>query len=79
LVFILLIADKGFDDHLVNALGSFLDTRKISYFSTDVIAPAKDGRTFIGDGHFRSDINEKLAKALRDDLLAKWLSVRHFR
>jgi hypothetical protein len=74
LVYLLLIDDKGFENHLVNALGTFLDARRIPYFSTDVLAPATDARTFVADGHFRSDVNATLAKALRDDLLAKWLS-----
>ena len=73
-VYILLIDDKGFENHLVNALGTFLDARRIPYFSTDVLAPATDARTFVADGHFRSDVNATLAKALRDDLLGKWLS-----
>lgn len=71
--YIVLIQDRGYGNDLVTALGTFLDEKRISYFSTHMLAPPTDTRTFVPDGHFRSDINEKLAKALRDDLLAKWL------
>ena len=65
---LLLIHDRGFDDHLVRALGEFLSAHGIPHFSTHVVAPPSDPRNFVIDGHFTSEINEKLATALRDRL-----------
>jgi hypothetical protein len=76
LAYIVLIHDRGYGNDLVTALGAFLEEKKIPYLSTHVLGPPTDTRTFVADGHFKSDINEKLAEALRDDLLAKWLPGR---
>lgn len=72
LAYVVLIQDRGYGSDLATALGPFLEQEGIPYLSTHTLGPPTDTRTYVADGHFRSDINEKLAQALRDDLLARW-------
>lgn len=75
LVCLLLIQDRGYQDHLATALGPFLWANNIPYFSTHLLAAASDTRNFVADGHFTAELNEKLARALLNDMRAQWLSV----
>lgn len=61
---VLLIHDKGFDDHLASALSSFLDSKGITFFSSHLLAPPSDSSNFLIDGHFTEEINNKLATGL---------------
>ena len=65
---VLLIHDRGFDDHLASAFGAFLESRQIPYFSSHVLAPPSDSDNFLIDGHFTQAVNNKLAMGLREVL-----------
>ena len=61
---VLLFSDRGYEDHLFQALSPTLETAKIPYVSTHNIAPATDIRNFVADGHFTESANKLIAKAL---------------
>ena len=61
---VLIINDRGYDDHLFQALKPTLESNSIPYVSTHNIAPATDVRNFIGDGHFVQSANKLIAKSV---------------
>ncbi|MBD0344374.1 MAG: hypothetical protein ICV63_05980 [Coleofasciculus sp. Co-bin14] len=61
---VLVINDRGYDDHLFRALKPTLEKDSIPYVSTHSIAPATDVRNFIGDGHFVESANKSIAEAV---------------
>lgn len=61
---VLLIADRGYDDHLERALGAALRSAGVPYLSTHAIAPPGDAGTFTADAHFRGELNQRLAAAV---------------
>jgi hypothetical protein len=61
---VLLISDRGYEDHLFQALSPTLEGASIPYLSTHNIAPATDIRNFVGDGHFTESANKLIAKAV---------------
>ncbi len=61
---ILLIEDRGYDDHLERALGERLSAAGVPWLSTHGIAPPGDPATFTADAHFRGDLNQRIADAL---------------
>ena len=61
---ILILNDRGYDDHLFQALKPTLENGSIPYVSTHDIAPATDVRNFIPDGHFVPTVNKLIAKAV---------------
>lgn len=61
---VLLISDRGYEDHLFQALSPTLETALIPYVSTHNIAPATDIRNFVADGHFTHSANKLIAKAV---------------
>lgn len=65
---VLLIADRGYNDYLYRALGPALEARGIAFITSHEIAPANDLRTFLPDGHFRPDLDDRLGTAFLDTL-----------
>ena len=61
---VLIINDRGYDDHLFQTLKPTLENASIPYVSTHNIAPATDARNFIGDGHFALSANKSIAEAV---------------
>lgn len=58
---VLLINDRGYDDHLYQLLRSTLEQNAIPFVSTHDIAPATDQKNFVGDGHFIPEVDQKIA------------------
>jgi hypothetical protein len=65
---VLLIADRGYDDYLDRALAPGLTAHGIAFVSSHEIAPANDSRSFLADGHFRPDLDQRLGTAFLDTL-----------
>lgn len=61
---ILLLNDRGYNDHLYQVLKPALEEASIPYVSTHTIAPASNLNNFVGDGHFTPSANKLIAKAL---------------
>lgn len=61
---VVLIEDRGYDDHLERALGESLRAAGVPYLSTHAIAPPGDAATFTADAHFRGELNQRLAAAV---------------
>ncbi len=58
---VLLINDRGYDDHLYQLLRPTLERHSIPFVSTHDIAPATDQKNFIADGHFIPEADQKIA------------------
>jgi hypothetical protein len=61
---VVLFNDRGYEDHLYRALEPVLRDGKIPYVSTHSIAPAKDLRNFVPDGHFTRQAELRIAQEL---------------
>lgn len=61
---VLVLNDRGYEDHLFQALKPTLESASIPYVSTHNIAPATDIRNFVGDGHFTESANKLIAEAV---------------
>jgi hypothetical protein len=61
---VLVLNDRGYEDHLFQALKPTLESASIPYVSTHNIAPATDIRNFVGDGHFTASANKLIAEAV---------------
>jgi hypothetical protein len=61
---VLLISDRGYEDHLFQALSATLEGASIPYISTHNIAAATDIRNFVAEGHFTESANKLIAKAV---------------
>lgn len=61
---VLVLNDRGYEDHLFQALKPTLESASIPYVSTHNIAPASDVRNFVPDGHFTESANQLIAKAM---------------
>lgn len=59
--FVILFNDRGFDDHLFQVLAPVLNSEAIPYFSTHRQFPASDRSNFVPDGHFRPEIDRRIA------------------
>jgi len=59
--FVWLINSAGYDDHLHRLLAPTLEDHDVPYFSTETVAPASDANNFLPDGHFRREIDRKMA------------------
>lgn len=68
---VLLLNDKGYSDHLYQALRPVLEDKDIPYISTHEIVPATDISNFVSDGHFTDTANAKIATALHKLLLER--------
>ena len=61
---VLLLNDRGYEDHLFQVLKPALESASIPYVSTHKIAPATDIRNFVGDGHFTESANKLIAEVV---------------
>ncbi len=61
---VLLFNDRGYDDHLFQALEPTLKSAAIPYVSTHNIAPASNLANFIPDGHFVKSVDQQIAQAV---------------
>lgn len=61
---VLLIHNRGFDDHLYRLLAETLEAGAIPYISTHTICPATNPHNFLSDGHFTHEANLQFARAL---------------
>ena len=59
---VLLLNDRGYDDHLFKALKPTLEASSIPFVSTHNIAPANDLSNFVSDGHFTKAANKLIAQ-----------------
>lgn len=67
---ILLLNDRGYDASLYEVLADHVESLDALVLSTHEIAPAKDPKNFIGDGHFTDEANEKIAAVLQEKIRA---------
>lgn len=61
---VLLINDRGYDDHLFKALQPTLESTSIPYISTHSIVPPSNLSNFVSDGHFTKNGNKKIAEVM---------------
>ncbi|QLE58465.1 hypothetical protein [Nostoc sp. TCL26-01] len=61
---VLLINDRGYEDHLYQALAPTLESQKIPYISTHSLVSVSDSSNFVPDGHFTKSANQKIAQAM---------------
>lgn len=61
---VVLFNDRGYSDHLHNALEATLIKEEVRYVSTHKIAPAEDLSNFVPDGHFTATVNREIGKQL---------------
>lgn len=72
---VLILNDRGYDDHLFEYLQLSLEENSIPFVSTHTIAPATDLKNFLGDGHFTKSANQLIAQEVLD-LIAQHLQAR---
>lgn len=71
-LFILLINNQGYDDHLFQIVQQTLVNESIAYVSTHEIVSAKNRSNFLPDGHFTEEANQKIAqKVLESNIFKK--------
>jgi hypothetical protein len=63
---ILVINDRGYDDHLFKIINQTLEEESIHYISTHNISPATNLSNFVSDGHFTKKANLKIAEKVLD-------------
>jgi hypothetical protein len=61
---VLLIQDRGYDDHLYRVLQPTLERSGIAYVSTHEMAGTGNPQNFVGDGHFTAVANQRIAAAV---------------
>jgi hypothetical protein len=61
---VVVLNDKGYEDHLIQVLLPRLGQEAIPYVSTHAIAPASNLSNFVGDGHFTQSANQRIATVL---------------
>ncbi|MCH6567522.1 MAG: hypothetical protein IH801_04045, partial [Nitrospinae bacterium] len=59
---VILFHEKGFDDHLYALLAPTLREHNIPFLSTHELAPASDHDSFMPDGHFTAEVDERIAR-----------------
>jgi hypothetical protein len=71
--YVLLLDDGGYANGLFAALGPRLSRADIPFVSGHLDAPAADPRSFQPDGHFRPELDERIAQRWLRDLRARGL------
>jgi hypothetical protein len=61
-----LIEDRGFRDHLYQAVEPVLSRDRIPHVSTHIVCPDTNPRNFTGDNHFSHEANLKIGQAVLD-------------
>lgn len=69
---LMLFSNQGYDDHLYQVLRDVIIENNIPTMRSHLIAPAKDPKNFLDDGHFTASVNLNIAKAV-SDIIAKQL------
>lgn len=59
---VLLFHDRGYSDHLYQALSGVLLEERVPFVSTHEIAPADQQSTFVPDGHFQPEFDVEIAR-----------------
>ena len=62
--YLILFNDRGYDDHLYQALKPILASKNVPYYSTHQDFPATNLANFVSDGHFKPEINSEMAKEI---------------
>jgi len=65
---VLLFEDRGYADHLSRALAPTLDAADVRYVATGRIAPATQLGNFLADGHFRPEIDQRIAQQVLETI-----------
>jgi hypothetical protein len=68
---VLLLHDRGSQDHLERALGPWLRAHDVDYVSTHAIAPSSDPEYYLSDGHFVPEIDVWIGNAIVDHIQAR--------
>jgi len=63
---VLVINNRGYDDHLYRLLNDTLRTEAIPFVSTHQRCPATNPRFFVSDGHFTHEANRQFGEALHE-------------
>ena len=63
-IVVILFSDRGFADHLDQALAPVLKTNNVHFVSSHEVAPAGNLSNFVPDGHFRPDIDSEIGRRL---------------
>ena len=59
---VVLFHEQGFADHLYTLLGPTLREHEVPFLSTHELAPASDHDSFLPDGHFTAEVDERIAR-----------------
>ncbi len=60
---LLLFNDRGYSDHLYRCLAEPIAANDIPYLSTHTVCSADDPNNFVSDGHFKPEVNIRIARA----------------
>jgi hypothetical protein len=66
--YVILFNDRGYDDHLFQALKPVLASKDIPYYSAHQRFPATNLANFIPDGHFKPEIDIEMTKEIHQHL-----------
>lgn len=66
---VILINDKGFAESLDEAFAHDLTAHNISFISSTSVVDARDASSFLPDGHFRPELDQKIARTLSNTSL----------
>ena len=66
--YLILFNDRGYEDHLYQALNPALAGNDIPYYSTHRNFLAANLANFLSDGHFKPEINIEMAKEIYQQL-----------
>ena len=61
---VMLFNDRGYANHLDEALVPALHESEVQFVSSHEVAPAGNLANFVPDGHFRPDIERELGRRL---------------
>lgn len=65
---VVLINDQGYAESLDEVLAQELASRHIPFVSSTSVIDSRDASSFLSDGHFKPELDKKLAQALRERL-----------
>lgn len=62
---VLLIQSRGSGQSLTDLLGKALEANQVSFLSTQQAADSHDPANYLADGHFKPEVNQRIAEELR--------------
>lgn len=68
---VLLLHDRGYDDHLARALAGALEHGRVPVVSSHRLVSAADPRSFVADGHYVAAANGRIARAVAEAVAAE--------